>query len=57
MNVGEKTYKTGQIAKMLNLTVGAVIYLDNCGILPAHRTVTNRRYYTDSDIKRYFRLI
>lgn len=44
----EKLYKPSQFAKMLNITVHTLQRWDREGILKAKRTITNRRYYTES---------
>ena len=54
--VAIKTYKIGQFALMVNLTVRQLQELDRKGLLPAKRTVTGRRYYTDGDVERYLKL-
>ena len=51
-----KVYKIGQFAVMVNLTVRQLQELDRNGTLTAKRTVTGRRYYTDSDIEKYLNL-
>ena len=52
-----KVYKIGQFAVMVNMTVRQLQELDRNGTLPAKRTVTGRRYYTDSDIEKYLNLL
>ena len=52
-----KIYKIGQFAVMVNLTVRQLQELDRNGTLPAKRTATGRRYYTDSDIEKYLNLL
>lgn len=52
-----KVYKIGQFAVMVNMTVRQLQELDRNGTLPARRTVTGRRYYTDSDIEKYLNLL
>ncbi len=50
-----KTYKLGEMARILNISTKTLQRLDNNGILQAHRTITNRRYYTDKDIEKYYK--
>lgn len=47
----EKRYTTGEIAKMSGLTVRAVQYYGNIGLLPpSGRSENGRRFYTDKDL-------
>lgn len=45
--------KSKDIAKRLGVTVKALQIWDNKGILKAHRTPTNRRYYTEEQYLDY----
>ena len=45
-----KIYKTGEAAKVLAVTPQTLQYWDRKGILKAHRTQTNRRYYTQEQL-------
>jgi len=47
-------YSVAEIAKMLHKTVRTLQTWDRKGILSARRTPTNRRYYTQEDINKYF---
>jgi len=42
----EKIYTPSQFANMINVTVKTLQRWDRKNILIAHRTITNRRYYT-----------
>jgi len=44
-------YKPKEFAKLLNVTVGTLQRWDRVGVLVAHRTITNRRYYTEEHLK------
>ncbi|MCF0233183.1 MAG: MerR family transcriptional regulator, partial [Enterococcus sp.] len=47
----EKTYSTGELAKLANVSVRTVQYYDKRGILkPSDVTEGGRRIYTDSDL-------
>jgi putative resolvase len=43
-------YTPVQFAKRIGVSVKTKPFLGRRGILPAKRTITNRRYYTDSDL-------
>jgi putative resolvase len=43
-------YTPAQFAKRINVSVKTIQKWDRLGILPAKRTITNRRYYTDEDL-------
>jgi putative resolvase len=43
-------YTPAQFAKRVGVSVKTIQKWDRLGILPAKRTITNRRYYTDSDL-------
>jgi putative resolvase len=43
-------YTPAQFAKRIGVSVKTIQKWDRLGILPAKRTITNRRYYTDSDL-------
>lgn len=45
-----KIYKTGEAAKFLSVTPQTLQYWDRHGIFKAHRTQTNRRYYTQEQL-------
>src|SRR5215467_5825980 len=49
-------YTPAQFAKRINVSVKTIQKWDRLGILPAKRTITNRRYYTDSDLAAALRL-
>ncbi|MBW4570325.1 MAG: IS607 family transposase [Tolypothrix carrinoi HA7290-LM1] len=44
-------YKPHEFAKKLNITVKTLQRWDNSGKLPAKRTLSNYRYYTDDDLR------
>lgn len=48
-----KHYKLGEFADILNVSPRTLQHLDKIGVLPAKRTATNRRYYTDDDVIKY----
>lgn len=48
----ENRYKIGDFARMLGVCVGTLQRWDRTGELPAYRTTTNRRYYTDEHLKK-----
>src|SRR5512135_3597503 len=43
-------YTPAQCAKRVNVSVKTIQKWDRIGVLPAKRTITNRRYYTDEDL-------
>ncbi|MFL5624224.1 MAG: IS607 family transposase [Ktedonobacteraceae bacterium] len=43
-------YTPSQFAKKVGVSVKTIQKWDRIGILPAKRTITNRRYYTDEDL-------
>src|SRR5260370_4937467 len=43
-------YTPGQFAKRVGVWVKTIKKWDRLGILPAKRTITNRRYYTDEEL-------
>lgn len=43
-------YTPAQFAKRIGVSVKTIQKWDRLGILPAKRTITNRRYYTDDDL-------
>jgi putative resolvase len=49
-------YTPAQFAKKINVSVKTIQKWDRLGILPAKRTITNRRYYTDEDLAAALRL-
>ena len=49
-------YTPAQFAKRVNVSVKTIQKWDRLGILPAKRTITNRRYYTDADLSAALRL-
>lgn len=44
-----KIYKPKEFGKMINRSVITLQKWDRDGVLKAHRTSTNRRYYTNED--------
>ena len=49
-------YTPAQFAKRIGVSVKTIQKWDRLGILPAKRTITNRRYYTDEDLGAALRL-
>jgi putative resolvase len=49
-------YTPGQFAKRVGVSVKTIQKWDRSGILPAKRTITNRRYYTDEELAAALRL-
>ena len=49
-------YTVSQFAKKVGVSVKTLQKWDRIGVLPAPRTVTNRRYYTDEELARALRL-
>jgi predicted site-specific integrase-resolvase len=49
-------YTPAQFAKRVNVSVKTIQKWDRLGILPAKRTITNRRYYTDADLSAALRI-
>src|SRR5258706_1802078 len=49
-------YTPAQFAKRINVSVKTIQKWDRLGILPAKRTITNRRYSTDDDLATALRL-
>ncbi len=49
-------YTPYQFAKQVGVSVKTIQKWDRIGILPAKRTITNRRYYTDEDLAAALRL-
>lgn len=50
----EKTYKAGEFAELIGVHIKTLQRWDNEGILVAHRTPSNRRFYTESQLKEFF---
>lgn len=51
-----KILKLGEFAKRINAKPGTVISWDKKGILPAKRTSTGRRYYTEDQVNTYLQV-
>ena len=49
-------YTPGQFARRVGVSVKTIQKWDRLGILPAKRTITNRRYYTDEELAAALRL-
>jgi predicted site-specific integrase-resolvase len=49
-------YTPSQFAKKVSVSVKTLQKWDRIGVLPAKRTITNRRYYTDEDLAAALRL-
>lgn len=50
-----KVYKTGQFAKLIGVHITTLQKWDRMGKLKAHRTPTNRRFYTEEQLKEFLR--
>ena len=48
-----KIYNISKAAKILGYSVKTLQRLDRQGILKAKRTITNRRYYTEEQLKKF----
>lgn len=51
----EKIFTARQLADYLNVHLHSVHNWDRNGILKSHRTPTNRRYYTESQITEFLK--
>lgn len=51
----ERTYKTGQFAKLIGIDIKTLQRWDRTGKLIAYRTPTNRRFYTETQLKKFFK--
>lgn len=49
-----KKYKVGEMAEICGVSVKWLQRLDRSGVLPAKRTISNRRYYTEEDVQKYY---
>lgn len=49
------TFKPKEFADKIGVSVSTLQRWDRDGILPAKRTPTDRRYYTQEDVEDYFR--
>lgn len=49
------TYKPNDFAKRIGVSVKTLQRWDNSGVLVAHRTPGNRRFYTREDAEEYYR--
>jgi len=49
----EKIYTATEFAKIIGITVKCLQRWDREGILLSHRTITNRRFYTEEDFEKY----
>lgn len=50
----ERRYTLSEFANIINVHVKTLQRLDRKGVLVAHRTITNRRYYTDEHLYLYY---
>lgn len=48
-------YTTGEFAKKIGVCARTLVRWDKAGLLVAHRTPTNRRYYTEEQLKKYLK--
>lgn len=51
-----KIYRTGEFAEMLHVSVSTLQKWDRTGVLPAFRSATNRRFYTEDQYQAYMAL-
>jgi DNA-binding transcriptional MerR regulator len=51
--VMKKKYKIGEFSELINIPVKTLQTWDKNGVFKAKRTFTNRRYYTDEDLKKF----
>ena len=49
-----KVYKPKEFSLLLGVCVKTLQRWDNIGLLKAKRSLTNRRYYTQEDVDKYF---
>lgn len=49
-----RVYKPKELAKLINVSVQTLQNWDNTGRMKAHRTPTNRRFYTQEHVRAYF---
>ena len=47
----EKKYKIGEFAEQVGVSVKTLQRWDKAGKLVAHRTITDRRYYTEKQLE------
>jgi len=52
----KRTYRLNEFAKLINRSVKTLQKWDRLGTLKAHRTMTNRRYYTHDQYLEYMRI-
>jgi putative resolvase len=50
-----EVFKPHEFAEKIGVTVLTLQRWDNNGSFPARRTPMGRRYYTEEDLKKYFR--
>ena len=48
------TYTTGEFAKKIGVCTRTLGRWDDSGVLVAHRTPTNRRFYTEEQLQKYY---
>ena len=49
------TYTTGEFAKKIGVSNRTLVRWEKAGILIAHRTPTNRRFYTEEQVLKYIK--
>ncbi|AUR93507.1 HTH family regulatory protein [Vibrio phage 1.187.O._10N.286.49.F1] len=49
-----KIYKPSEFAQKIGVSVKTLQRWDNSGKFKARRTPTNRRYYTEDDLRNYY---
>ena len=47
-------YTTGEFAKKIGVCNRTLVRWDKAGLLVAHRTPTNRRFYTEEQLQKYY---
>ncbi|KHD05631.1 hypothetical protein PN36_00650 [Candidatus Thiomargarita nelsonii] len=52
----KRTYRLNEFAQLINRSVKTLQKWDRLGTLKAHRTITNRRYYTYDQYLEYMRI-
>ncbi|GHU95391.1 hypothetical protein FACS1894208_08120 [Clostridia bacterium] len=46
-------YKVGEFAKLIHVSVATLQRWDRTGVMVAHRTPTNRRWYSEDQYQKY----
>jgi putative resolvase len=53
----ENQLKTSAFAELLDISVNTLQRLDREGVIPAHRTDTDRRYYYEYEAQKYIEIV